>query len=91
MNPSPPPVTPDDIERVNLVIGLTVETLRVTGIYLQPYMPNKANHILDFLGVDEDKRDWAHSRVGGDGSYGLPKCDLGRGIAGVIFPPIPET
>jgi methionyl-tRNA synthetase len=79
------------MERLNMIIGLTAETLRITGIYLQPYMPNKAKQILDYLGVDEDKRDWVHARVGGDISYGLPKCDLGRGLGGVLFKPIAES
>ncbi len=39
------------VEEVDLIVYLAAEALRLTGILLQPFMPNKARLLLDQLGV----------------------------------------
>ena len=41
-----------------------LETLRVTGICLQPFIPGTAGRLLDALGTDPDKRTWEFTEVG---------------------------
>lgn len=70
------------------IIFLAAESLRIAGILLQPYMPNKASRLLDMLGVDENSRTFAHARSGRDSEYGTSKVPLGKGTQGVLFPPL---
>ena len=74
--------------RVDVVVYLCAEALRVCAILLQPYMPDKAAELLDMLGVAADRRGFDAARVGLDADYGKSKVDLGRGHAGVLFPPL---
>jgi len=46
------------------------EALRVCGILLQPFIPSKAEQLLDALGVAKDQRDTAFAGLG-EGSIGL--------------------
>lgn len=73
---------------MDLTIFLCAETLRLSGIVLQPFMPGKAALLLDMLGVEENNRTWAYARVGMDTTYGVSKVDLGRGQMGALFPPL---
>lgn len=75
----------DDVDRI---IYLAAEALRITGILLQPYMPNKASTLLDQLGVHEEHRSFEFSIPGADLEYGEPMADLGGGHKGVLFPPL---
>ena len=47
---------------------VTIETLRVTGICLQPFIPSAASRLLDALGVPKDKRTWADASDGAVGT-----------------------
>ncbi|KAF7795545.1 hypothetical protein EIP86_006707 [Pleurotus ostreatoroseus] len=49
---------------VAAVYEATLETLRVCGILLQPFMPSKAEMLLDALGVDPVQRTMASSALG---------------------------
>ena len=42
-------------EDVDRIVYLAAEALRITGILLLPYMPNKARMLLDQLGVHHDR------------------------------------
>jgi methionyl-tRNA synthetase len=65
-------------------IYLSAETLRICGILLQPFMPDKANVLLQTLGVKPERRTLDYAEVGADGDYGeSPPHE------GVLFPPIP--
>jgi methionyl-tRNA synthetase len=75
-------------QRLRMTIGLSAECLRISGIFLQPYMPGKAAHLLDQLGVDEDKRTWDYALLGADTEYGTSKTPIGKGLENVLFPPI---
>ena len=48
-----------DHEAQGKVLYITLEALRWTSILLQPFMPNDMKKLLDYLGVDKDKRDFA--------------------------------
>lgn len=41
-----------------------LETLRVTGICLQPFVPGTAGRLLDALGAEQDRRTWEFTKVG---------------------------
>ncbi|MCJ1255002.1 methionyl-tRNA synthetase [Lignoscripta atroalba] len=73
---------------LNSVIYLCAESLRICGILLQPYMPEKMRQLLDMLGVPNDDRMFENALLGSDSRYGAPMVDLGRGHAGVLFPPL---
>ncbi|ORY00001.1 methionyl-tRNA synthetase-like protein [Clohesyomyces aquaticus] len=75
-------------EDVDQIIFLAAEGLRITGILLQPYMPNKAAHLLDMLGVDASRRTFEYCRPGCDLEYGTPKVELGVSYNGTLFPPL---
>ncbi|KAH0559669.1 hypothetical protein GP486_003814 [Trichoglossum hirsutum] len=79
---------PADKARLDRIIYLSAEAIRICGILLQPYMPGKMNQLMEILGVQPDHRTYRHARLGADTSYGTPKVDLGRGTEKVLFPPL---
>lgn len=87
-DPGPTKVTV--VPEVDQIIFLAAELLRVVGILLQPFMPNRAEMLLDLLGVADDRRGIEWAQVQKDDSYGIPKGDMsvGRGLHGVLFPPL---
>ncbi|KAI9834825.1 MAG: hypothetical protein M1819_002733 [Sarea resinae] len=79
-----------DLDRatIDTSIYLCTEAIRVCGILLQPYIPNKAGRLLDMLGVEQDARSFASAQFGADAGYGVSRIALGKGIEGVLFPPL---
>ncbi|KAF2134275.1 hypothetical protein P153DRAFT_280638 [Dothidotthia symphoricarpi CBS 119687] len=75
-------------EDVDKIVYLAAEALRLTGILLLPYMPNKADTMLDQLGVAPDRRTLEWCRPGADVEYGVPMVELGVAFKGVLFPPL---
>ncbi|CAA9962315.1 hypothetical protein CFE70_005729 [Pyrenophora teres f. teres 0-1] len=75
-------------EDVDKIIYLSAEALRIAGILLQPYMPNKANRLLDQLGVHRDRRTFEYCKLDADLDYGTPLVDVGKAQQGVLFPPL---
>jgi len=73
-------------ESAHHIVFLTAETLRITGIMLQPFMPGKAKELLDMLGVAEERRGWEWCQVGRDAGYGTPMVELGKRGEGGLFP-----
>lgn len=45
-----------------------LETLRIAGICLQPFVPGTAGRLLDALGVGQDGRTWEFTEVGFGGT-----------------------
>lgn len=45
-----------EMEKLGVVIHLTLETLRISAILLQPLIPNIAEKLLDKINVDESRR-----------------------------------
>jgi methionyl-tRNA synthetase len=64
------------------VLYNVAESMRITGILLQPFMPTKAKEILDVFRVDTSKRKLSDASYGSDAGYG-------EGIEKkIIFPPL---
>ncbi|RHZ50157.1 methionine--tRNA ligase MSM1 [Aspergillus thermomutatus] len=67
------------------VLYNVAESLRISGILLQPFMPSKSNELLDILRVDEtepSKRSFSAARYGCDPDYG-------EGVKkSILFPPL---
>lgn len=72
------------------VLFLAAEGLRISGILLQPFLPEKAARLLDTLGVAQDLRTFAHAVPGCDSSYGRPAVDPGHSREDSLFPPLIE-
>lgn len=51
-------------------------------------MPGKMEILLDMLGVGRDARGFEKARYSGDVEYGTSSLGLGKGITGVLFPPL---
>lgn len=75
-----------DEDKINGIIYLIAESLRICGILLQPYMPSKMQQLLDQLGVDPDKRSFRDVEFGTDRTFGTPLVPVGKGHEGVLFP-----
>lgn len=56
----------------NLLLYMSAESIRITAILLQPFMPEKMKVALDMMNVDDYKRSFDHAAVGADLTYGLP-------------------
>lgn len=82
---SDPERRPDESvqDELKTCIFLTVESLRITGILLQPFMPEKANELLNMLGVGLERRSYEWATVGLDDQYGE-----GNGKNRTLFPPL---
>lgn len=76
------------LNRLNAIIYLAAEAIRIVAILLQPYMPGKMAELFEMLGVEEGRRGWEDARLGKNGEYGVSRVDLGRGIDGALFPPL---
>ena len=75
-----------DKAHLNRIIYLCVESIRICGILLQPYMPGKMEQLMVMLGVEPDARKFENTILGSDSEYGIPKVALGKGREGVLFP-----
>lgn len=49
---------PTKEKKLDAILGLIFESLRISGILLQPITPNKAKQLLDKINVSADKRSW---------------------------------
>ncbi|EAA59130.1 hypothetical protein AN3865.2 [Aspergillus nidulans FGSC A4] len=76
---SEPWQNPEEKQRV---IFNAAESMRIMGILLQPFMPNKAKKLLDILKVDPSKRDLSDAGYARDSTYGE---DVKKKI---LFPPL---
>lgn len=74
----------------DMVLFQAAESLRISGILLQPFMPDKATRLLDTLGVAQDRRTFAYAVPRSDSSYGVPFVDPGRCRDDGLFPPLIE-
>lgn len=52
--------SPNSQEELKVVLHLTLETLRVAGILLQPIIPNLSKVILDKLNIPKEERYFCH-------------------------------
>lgn len=75
-------------QRANQIVFLAAESLRVTGILLQPYMPERAAFLLDVLGVDPSRRTFDDAKFGLDKDFGESRIPIEKGENGMMFPPL---
>lgn len=83
-----PTPTPTQQLEIDTIIFLAADAIRLSCILLQPVMPDKMAQLADMLGVEEGRRGVGFVGVGKDGGYGVPGVELGRGLVGVLFPPL---
>ncbi|CZT02563.1 hypothetical protein WAI453_002094 [Rhynchosporium graminicola] len=74
---------------INCTIYHSAEAIRIVGILLQPYMPEKAAQLLDMIGVDKSRRTFDNAKLGADDTYGTAKIPVGRDAWDGLFPPLP--
>lgn len=77
---------PPDLQKLDPIIYLCAESIRICAILLQPVMPGRMKHVLDLMGVDEGRRMFNDTVAGVDREYGVPTVDIGQGRIGVVFP-----
>ena len=51
-----------DLERLEHVLYITLETMRLSSIMLQPFCPTQASKVLDFLDVESNSRSLEEAR-----------------------------
>ncbi|KAI1480200.1 tRNA synthetases class I (M)-domain-containing protein [Daldinia eschscholtzii] len=78
-----------DTAAVEQIIFFAAESVRVAGILLQPFIPEKSSLLLDRLGVGADRRTFEDARLYADDGYGTPIVPLGEGAQSSLFPPLP--
>lgn len=82
---------------VNWCIYNCTEALRITGILLQPIMPQKATQLLDEMHVDPQRRTLEWAARGRDDAYGptvdptAPRKAVRVKSWDTIFPPLPAA
>ena len=67
------PDSPEAQAKVDTILYVTLEALRVSGILLQPIAPSLAAALLDRLAVPPAERTLAHADFGRSGGEALPK------------------
>ncbi|KAI3334391.1 tRNA synthetases class I (M)-domain-containing protein [Ustulina deusta] len=78
-----------DTVAVEQIVFLTAESLRLVGILLQPFIPEKSSELLDRLGVSPTRRTLDDAVLYVDNSYGTSLVPLGTGAKNSLFPIIP--
>ena len=81
-------VKEQDHTQIDCRIFLLAESIRICGILLQPFMPEKMTKLLDMLGVSPEARSFKNAYIGVDSDYGTPAIPIGKGHQGVLFPPL---
>ncbi|KAI0977499.1 tRNA synthetases class I (M)-domain-containing protein [Xylaria arbuscula] len=74
---------------VERTVFLTAESLRIVGILLQPFIPEKASELLDRLGVHATRRGIEDAVLYADDGYGTSLIPLGTGAKESLFPILP--
>ena len=83
-NAEPWKLAKSDPARGRVVMYVTLETLRIAAILLQPVMPGSMGKLLDLLGVAESERSFA-ALEGGEGLEGSNRLKPGAALP----PPAP--
>ncbi|KAL8739719.1 MAG: hypothetical protein Q9190_007504 [Brigantiaea leucoxantha] len=77
-----------DPHHLDRIIFLCAESIRISGILLQPVMPSKMKELLDLVGVQPGARGYKDTRFGADRDYGRAMIDVGVGAETALFPPL---
>ncbi|KAJ0170704.1 hypothetical protein K1T71_013476 [Dendrolimus kikuchii] len=54
---------PENQKQLDVILHITMETLRICGIILQPIIPDLCTKLLDKLQISQDSRHWQHCEV----------------------------
>lgn len=73
-----------DLKRMETVLYTLCETIRVVGLFVQPFMHKTANQILDLVGVKSDHRDFSYLLIPLESGVDLPQPS-------VLFPRFVEA
>ncbi|KAI1084114.1 tRNA synthetases class I (M)-domain-containing protein [Whalleya microplaca] len=79
----------NDVAAVNEIIFHGADTMRIIGILLQPFIPEKAADLLDRLGVSPGRRTIEYAMPYADDDFGTSLVPLGEGASSSLFPPLP--
>ncbi|KAG4303816.1 hypothetical protein PORY_002779 [Pneumocystis oryctolagi] len=60
--------------KVDPIIFRSLEAMRISGILLKPFMPSKADEMLNQLGVEIPKRNFKFCKLGADDTYLKTQC-----------------
>ncbi|KAK4229834.1 tRNA synthetases class I (M)-domain-containing protein [Podospora fimiseda] len=77
---------PNDRAVAERSLFLSAEAVRIAGILLQPYLPEKATKLLDIMGVDPGKRSFCDAVLYEDYTYGEPLISPGTTPEDSLFP-----
>jgi methionyl-tRNA synthetase len=75
-------------ERLQQVLFYSMESCRIAGILLQCVMPEKADSILNRLGVQGNERKLCNAAFGSGWPTKYQQRDIGVSFSPVIFPRI---
>lgn len=76
---------PEAFDRLDTVLFVTLETLRICGIILQPIVPELSSQLLDKLRVPPDQRMWTNTLQPRWKSYTTEECDLCPNTNAILF------
>jgi methionyl-tRNA synthetase len=85
-NSEPWKLAKSDPARMRLVLYVTIETLRICAVLLQPIMPASMGKLLDLLGVAPDARAFAALGKGGLGAPHRLKAGAALPAPSAVFP-----
>lgn len=80
--------SPEKEDEKNACIYMCAESLRICGIMLQPFMPEKMEKLLDTLGVAENARQFDNTEFGSDADYGQLPALTQDETPKPLFPPL---
>lgn len=75
---------PDDLRKLETLLRVTFETLRVCGILLQPIVPEISTKLLNKLNVNASCKYWSNARVDFQSAACADDVSLGAGDA-ILF------
>ncbi|KAI1853792.1 hypothetical protein JX265_003874 [Neoarthrinium moseri] len=73
--------------QLHQAVYTAAETVRVAGILLQPFIPEKAAQLLDRLGVDPACRTFEYAKLNADSNYGTSLVPLAISTPKVLLVP----
>lgn len=74
------------VDEKNACIFMCAESIRICGILLQPFMPEKMKELLDTIGVAENARLFDNAKFGSDAEYGELPVAMRDGKQKNLFP-----
>ncbi|XP_019554977.3 methionine--tRNA ligase, mitochondrial [Aedes albopictus] len=83
--------SPEEKQRLQAILGITMEVLRQAGIILQPIVPGMSEKLLDKLSVDRSRRQWRDLTTVQFAEVERPLADMDAVLFRRIVPPKEEA